>query len=830
MTLLRLSFLLLCVSALIAVPHATVAKAPTMADSYEAVTGPYFTTYCISCHGPAKQKGNLRLDTLSRDFAAGGHTMKWQEIIERVNTGEMPPKDSKQPTAEETAKVVSWITDRLKEGESARLAKKEKVSFHKLTRDEYVNTIRDLLGVQFDATDPTGLSEDPDWHGFERLGSVQSLAPSHVEKYFAAAETVLAEAFPTVTVVPPSPPLPKGTRAKPKPANVVEGIHRKKDAFELRGSTADRDAMDPEQAKRVRVEMWPGHEIQGGRPGPGAALPVSGWYKVRIQLSGVRPPGGRAPHLTFYCLTLDRMLHEQDVLAEEDKPIVIEFMAHLPAGNHNYRLTNDVPGPSNLPRSGRSGKRYFTTFAEGREPWQLKLTDEENVPLWPVLILDSLEWEGPILPPGPTYAQREYLPADFKNPSELRQKLRKFAERAFRRPPTPMEIERLAKLYDTEVASGESPESAFKTAIVAVLCSKDFLYVVEGATDRPDGKLTDWELATRLSYFLWGSMPDEPLFAAARAGTLSKPDVLREQTARMLKDPKAAKFAEAFPRQWLQLKMVGMFPPDKKIYPDYDSHLEQSMLRETTSFFREVLEKNLSLREFLDSDWTMMNARLAMHYGMPEVQGDHMRRVSLRPEDHRGGLLTQAATLSLTSDGTRHRPVHRGKWLLESVLGKSVPPPPANVKPIEPTPAMQPKATIRMKLDAHKSDENCAACHRRIDPLGFAFDNYDAIGRWRTEEVVSDGDGANPKVDASGVLPDGRSFADAAGFKKLLLADLDSFNAAFVEKLATFALRRTTTVRDRDRLAQIARASEHADYRMQSIVESLVTSELFQYR
>jgi hypothetical protein len=368
--------------------------------------------------------------------------------------------------------------------------------------------------------------------------------------------------------------------------------------------------------------------------------------------------------------------------------------------------------------------------------------------------------------------------------------------------------------------------------MLAVLCSKDFLYVVEGSAEEPDRgvRLTDWELATRLSYFLWSTMPDAELMRLAGHGTLRQPEVLRAQVQRLLRDPKAARFTEAFPREWLQLRMVGMFPPDKKLYPDYDPYLEKSMKAETTAFFREVLEKNLSLREFLDSDWTMLNARLASHYGIPGVEVDRFERVALKPGDNRGGLLTQASVLSLTSDGTRHRPVHRGKWVLESIIGRPPPPPPANVPAIEPTPANQPKATLRMKLDAHKSNDACSGCHARIDPLGIAFDNYDAIGRWRTEEIVGDGVGKNPTVDASGKLPDGRAFQNAAEFKKLLLADLDKFNAAFVEKLATFALRRVMTVDDRAALSALAAQSKASDYRLVTIVESLVLSDLFKNR
>jgi len=805
--------------AILAFGSSPICAAPPVAGDFEKVVQPYFAEYCIRCHDDKKAKGDFRIDTLSRDFAAGSSTMKWMEIIERISAREMPPKGEKQPKAEESAVVLEAISTKLREGESARLAKREKVSFHKLTREEYAFTIRDLLGVQFDAADPNGLPDDPDWHGFERIGSVLSLAPSHIEKYFAAAETVLAEALPT-------PPLPPKKGANP-PANPYFGkLYKKKTPFELRGNPADFDKLamgDP----LPRVDLWPGADI-AGRVNPGT-LPAAGNYRVRVQLSGLKPAGGRAPHLTFYAIDLDRMLHEQDVIAPEDKPTVIEFRTHLSAGNHQFRLTNDVPGPSNLPRSGRADpRRYFYSLKDGRRPWQLKVSDEEGQPLWPLLIVDWVEWEGPIAAEGPTFAQREYWPKEPDNLAQAREGLAKFAERAFRRPATNAEVDKYAKLLQSEMASGEKFDAAMKTAMVAILCAKDFIYVVEGSPDRT--KLNDWELASRLSYFLWSTMPDDALFAAAKSGTLHQPEVLKAQVSRMLRDPKAARFAEAFPRQWLQLRMVGMFPPDKKLYPDYDDYLQRSMIGETTAYFREVLDKNLSLREFLDSDWTMVNARLAEHYGIAGVTEDRFQKVALQPGDHRGGLLTQAAILSLTSDGTRHRPVHRGKWVLESILGKSPPPPPANVKPIEPTPVTQPKATIRVKLDAHKSDPGCAACHRRIDPLGLAFDNYDAIGRWRTEEVIRDGVGDNPKVDASGELLDGRKFADPVAFKKLLVEDVDKFNAAFVEKLATFALRRTTTLADRIELAKIAAASKANDYKLASLVEALVLSELFQQR
>jgi len=785
---------------------ATPSPAPADGEDFDKAVRPFLDAHCIRCHGPEKQKGEFRVDTLTRDFANSSAAVRWGDVLERLNTGEMPPKKEPKPRAEESARIVEWVTARLKEGEAARTAKRERVTLHKLTREEYANTVYDLLGVRYDAADPTGLPEDPNWHGFERIGSVLSLSPAHVEKYFAAAEGVLTEAFPEKA------PEKKVTKWGPFDCR---GWNRKK--MEELGL-----------ADKVRLDLWPGIPING-HPGSVKEFQAhaAGDYRIRIKLSGLKPANGRAPRLSVYVADLDRSLGEQDVVAPEDKPIVVEFTTHLPAGKHMIRVSNEAPGPgNNLDRGGRHGSRPFISTRDGREPWQWKMTDDQGLPLWPFLIVDWVEWEGPILGEGPVAVRSDYT----GSPERARQILESFATRAFRRPARPEELDRWAALVDSEQKKGEPFAAALKTGLLAILCAKDFFYIVEGSPDRKDARITEWELATRLSYFLWSTQPDAPLRDAARDGSLRKPEVLRAQVRRMMQDPRIERFATGFPRQWLRLAKVGMFPPDKKLYPSWDEHLQKSTVQETTACFREVLTKNLSLREFLDSDWTMLNARLAEHYGIPGVEGDEFRRVILAPETHRGGLLTQASILSLTSDGTRHRPVHRGVWVSESILGRTPPPPPANVPPIEPTPAKSPKATLRMKLDAHKSDPNCAACHRKIDPLGFAFDAYDAIGRWRTEEVVRDGAGDNPKVDASGELPDGRKFADAVEFKKLMVADIDKFQAAFLEKLATYALRRGMSLDDREGLAALARQGRAAGYKLGTIVEAMALSELFQKR
>lgn len=774
------------------------------ATNFDTVVKPFLDQHCVRCHGEKKQKGELRLDALGRDFSVPLSASHWADAMERINTREMPPEDEPQPKVEDAAKVTEWIAQQIHEGEAKRMAKRDPVTFHKLTREEYANTVRDLLGVSYDVTDPGGLPEDPNWQGFERIGSMLSLSPSHVEKYLAAADAVLEEALPS---------------APPKP------LLRRRDVWELRYHGQKEKAEKLGIADKARVELWPHDGVDVS-----AQFPASGMYRMRIKVSGMKPPAGRAPHISIYARDVDRMLFEQDVVTPEDQPALLEFTFHAAAGPHDIRLTCEAPGPSLLPRHGRyDAGRFFTTIKDsdtGRQPWQYKLSDENFVPIRPFLIVDFVEVEGPLAPEG---APR-LIPEGAKDLAQAKEILTSFAARAFRRPAREAEVARLVHLVESEMKSGEKFESAMKPALAAILCAKDFLYLVEGAPSQPNTKLNDWELASRLSYFLWSTMPDERLFGLARANTLHTPEVLRGEVTRMLRDPRAAGFTTGFPRQWLQLGRVGMFAPDKKLYPDYDAHLEKSMVAEGMAFFREVMEKNLSVREFLDSDWTMLNARLADHYGIGGVKGDGFQRVALKAEDHRGGLLTQAGVLSLTSDGQRQRPVHRGKWVLETIFNRPPPPPPANVKPIEPTPAGKPKATLRMKLDAHKSDESCAACHLKIDPLGLAFDNYDAIGRWRTEETASDGAGANPKVDASGVLRDGRKFADAVEFRKLLVADTDKFAAAFTEKLATYALRRAMTIDDRRALHALAAQNKTNDYRLAGMVESLVTSELFQQR
>ena len=777
-----------------------------MAEDFSRAVAPFFEEYCDRCHDEKKQKGDLRLDRLSRDFVLGPDVELWNEVITRLGAGEMPPEDEPQPSAGEVQSVMEWLSARIKEGEAARMARRPRVAHYRLSREEYAHTIHDLLGVTFNPEDPGAFTPDPKWHGFERIGSELSLSPSHIEKYLKAAREIVERAYPE------------------KPPRKTDS-HRRAIDIDWNNRAKEKWIEDLGILDEVRTLIWPGHELSYLRP-EGGHNHASGIFRVRIKLSGVTPEGAPPPHLSLFSKKLDRVIFEADVLAPEDEPVILEFETFFPEGRNDVRITNAVPGPKNSGGGGQPGEFVFTTLKDpkSRAPWQRKLTDDDGNPLYPLLIFDWIEWEGPIVTPENQAKRDGFYPSDGESP---RPWLRRFAEAAWRRPVAERELDRYVGIVEDQLAVGVPFKTAYKTGLVAILTSKNFFYLTEGDPGSNRGTVTDHELASRLSYFLWSSKPDATLRSLAEKGTLSDSKILAREVDRMMADARSDRFAKSFPYQWLQLGKVGMFPPDRKLYPNYDQWLEKSMIQESLHFFGEVYRENHSIDNFLDSDWTMMNPRLADHYEIPKPPSAEFQRVALKPESHRGGLLTQAAILSLTSDGTRHRPVHRGVWLSETIFGKTPPPPPPNVAAIEPNPVDKPKATVREKLAAHIADENCAACHARIDPLGLAFDNYDAIGRWRTEEIVQSGIGGNPPVDASGTLPDGRTFSDPAEFRKLLLDDRDRFARAFLEKLANYALRRAMTVDDESSLSEIASRTRADNYRLRDVIRDLATSELF---
>ena len=788
------------------------------AEPFEA----FLEKHCSRCHGAAKSEGDVRLDKLSRDFKSAVDTHHWGEVLDRINSGQMPPKDEPKPAQAEIAAFVTSLDSRLKEGRAARMAARAPVSHYRLSRKEYQNTVYDLLGVRYDPAKPGELNEDTLWHGFERIGSELSLSPSHIDRYYRAAEIVLDRAL---------------------PASSSEARKVRKTAADLRyqGGARQQEALDRFGIKRpLRYLLFPGRVEQAlspnwfGRTGP----EHSGLYKFRIQASGIRPHGGQPAHLSIGKSTGEETVAgmiEFDITAPEDKPAVHEFEVFLemPDSLHFAVVSaNEVDrrGGAAFRNSLTSPNYMFTHSSETMllNPNAPQMFDDKGNGLFSTVLVDWIEWEGPLVTDVEKSRRNGLVPTDDATPEVVAEHLQRFAERAWRRPVKAGELAQYLEAYRAEREAGEKLTDAYRVAMAGVLTSRHFIYVVEGDAV-PRERLNDAELATRLSYFLWSSMPDEGLFAAAKAGTLSGAG-LQKEVDRLLADNKSNRFIDDFARQWLQLHRVGMFPPDKKLYPNYDPWLETSLRAEPVEFFRELFAKNLPVDSFIDSDWTMANARLCDFYGLPEPKTGSFQRVALKPDDHRGGLLTMGAVLGLTSDGTRHRPVHRGVWVSEAIFGKTPPPPPANVSAIEPNPPDSPKATIRQKIEAHRNDANCAACHAKIDHFGLAWDNYDAIGQWRTFEKVAKGTGDDPPIDASGVMPDGRGFKDSVQFKHLLLEDRDQIARAFIEHLCTYALRRVLTVDDQDDVKAIAAEAKKKQYRVRDIVHVVALSDLMRKR
>ena len=779
-------------------------------DEFKNIVTPFLNEHCLNCHSGTNAHVDFRIDNLSRELRT--NLDSWREVIDRIRSDEMPPKDVlPQPGKEQRKVVADWLDDEIRKLEALRLAKRNLVSLNRMSRLEYANTIEDLLGVRFHVDDAGRMNEDEKWRGIQRIGSALTVSASHVEKYLTAAKEIVDEAY---------------------PVQKINKIDETTGALALAGGAATfgekrfRELM--KNGSMARLDLWPGQSVQ--------LITDKTWdagvYRFRVQTSGLRSGNARPPHFAIYAQEIDRLLFEKDVVAAENKPLEICFDVHLPAGNHEFELVNEVVGPHIFTRFGKTAKPFYG-IKEGYLPWQYELVNSRGIPNYPCLIVDWIKIEGPIVSNNAIEKRDRFWPNDENNRQQIRECLTRFATHAFRRPVTRSEIDRYSKFAFREIKLGKTPRSAIKAAMQAVLVSKDFLYLIEGNANIQTHLLDDLELASRLSYFLWSSMPDGELIELACNSQLHRSEVLKKQVTRMLADPRSSRLSEDFSRQWLQLDRVGKFKPDANLYPSYDKYLERSMTQETVRYFAHVLEHNLTLREFLVSDWTMLNPRLADHYKIDLIEAadlDEIRRVNLKPAHHRGGILTHASILSLTSDGTRHRPVHRGVWIAESIYGQRIPSPPANVEPIKPNPTDFAKLSLRTRLESHVKNTNCSICHLKIDPPGFAYENYNAIGQWRTKENVPTGDGANPSVDASGKLHDGRLFEDATEFQQLLLDDIGNFNKVFVNRLTTYALRRALSVKDKPALDAIEKNTKSKDYRLRDLVETIVLSDLFRQR
>lgn len=732
------------------------------ADDFAAKVRPFVTKYCAGCHGPKKPSAGLDLTAYADAAAACKDHDTWTTVRQRLELKEMPPKGKPQPADDEVAAVMRWISDApMMTGPPSP----GRVTLRRLNRDEYNRTVRDLVGVRFRPADD--FPSDDVGNGFDNIGDVLSMPPILLEKYLAAAERVVQLAF----------------EGEPYPPTV-----RKVSARDLE-ATGKADLATRGESARILD-----HD---GAVFVTHTVPHDGELVIRARIFG-KPSGreaGTEPVRAAFRVD-DRDIRVQSV--RFPTPSGVEVKAKVTAGQHRIAIVLLNPSEEKIaPEKRRS------------------------------LGVAGIEIEDPPTPSGTPATYTRIMIGDSKDesPARARKILAEFARRAYRRPVTDTEVARLVKLFETARAS-EPFDKAVAVALQAVLVSPHFLFRVETdrAADRPDGSytLTDYELSSRLSYFLWSSMPDEELFRLAGEGKLRDPAVLKAQTKRMLADPKASALVENFADQWLNLRILQTVQPARRDYVNFDDVLRQAMRREAELFFEAVLKEDRSIRDFLDADYTFVNERLARHYGISGVEGDQFRKVALT-DRNRGGVLTMAGVLTITSNPTRTSPVKRGKWVLENLLGAPPPPPPPGAGDLSEEKDAVLSGSLRQRMEQHRAKPECATCHARMDPLGFGLENFDGIGSWRTKD-------GRFAIDPAGELPDGSRFAGPAELKQVLIKKEDAFRRCLTEKMLTYALGRGLGPTDRPWVDAIAAAVAKDQNKLSSMVLEIVTSDPFRRR
>ncbi len=724
---------------------------------------PFFKQYCLDCHSGEEAEGELRLDELQGLNTFFKKRRTWEQVAAMLRVEAMPPEDAEpRPDKKQTQQVLRWVQGQLESFDCNSIRFPGRVTIRRLNRVEYRNTVRDLLGVDYAGVED--FPADDVGYGYDNIGDVLTVSAIHLEKYLDAAEWISQQAFAVPESAPPA---------------IYSGN-------ELRGGRRHR-------LGRLLVST--------GRIGVQHPVPYAGRYTIIVRATGDQ--AGPAPVLV--ALRVDgKKIAQRPVRAQRPKLEVLTFRLPLQKGRRRIEV------------------EFLNDYYRPRDPDPQKRGDRN-------LYVNTIEIHAPArLPEKLPWAHKRYLrmhPGKGQSwESAARRILRPLMSRAYRRPARPEEVQRLIPLVLQAKEHGEPFERGMQLALQAILVSPHFLYRVERdpAPEDPDGVrlIDEFELATRLSYFLWSTMPDEELFLEARKGTLRKN--LKQQVLRMLASPKAQALVKNFAGQWLQLRLLDNMTPDPDRFPTWNDRLREAMRRETELFFQDILQHDRSILLFLDADYTFLNETLARHYGIPGVRGEHFRRVELR-DPRRGGVLTQASVLTITSNPTRTSPVKRGKWIMEQILGTPPPPPPGDAPPLPEGKQAELKGTLRQRLEQHRANPVCASCHRVMDQLGFAFENYDAVGRWR------DKDGPHP-IDPSGKLPDGRSFRNAAELKKILLQEDEKFRRTFVSNLLTYALGRGLEYFDRCAVEDICKQVKVQGDRFSAVVLAIVQSDPFQKR
>ncbi len=837
-------------------------------QSFVADVQPFLTGHCIRCHGPKRANAGFRIDQLLTDFQAPTVAERWKEVVDMINLGVMPPEDEPRPMSEEFEPVVDWINTRLRDAERAARNAGGRIPMRRLNRIEFTSTVRDLLHMDPKVLAPLveDLPGDGKAEGFDRLGVALFFDQTQIERTLQVAERIAQRAI----VVGEPPVLAKRTEAEANP-RVGRG----------RGKTKSRFAETPVDPGPSGSEVIDGgvRFVHGygnrskddpwGRLGGADCAGVvvqDGYYRIRIRAGA--SPGTRGEPMRVRAVygvnTPVRAEVEIPIQAPLDEPRVHEAVVFLRCGpdglKRNVAFTfNDivdliVSTPENIRwnrevraakdklrdanTSGTSkdaveaARAELDTIVAQASKWKGPLRhfnpkhDSENPP---TLFVDWFEVSGPVAREWPPASHETiFFAGDKREDTDyVREIVARLLRRAYRRPVSRAEIDGVVELVEEARETGTGLHDAVRLGLARVLCSPGFLFIQEPAVGEKPRELTDYELASRLSYFLWSSMPDETLFKLAESGQLHDPQTLLEQVDRMLDDPKSAAFVEGFAGQWLHVREFGTTMPAAE-YRDYDGELEESSKLEAYAFFREVVADDLPVTNFLDSEFVMINERLARHYGIEGVEGPNIRRVAVGSHHHRGGVLGMAGLMTLLSDGTRTLPVRRAAWVKTELFGDPPGNPPPNAGEVQPNTAGE-KLTVRERLDRHRNEPTCASCHAKLDPFGIALENYDAIGQWRTE---ANGEGFrvrnSPPLDVSGEFPEGDAFSSLDEFKAGLLRRRDQFTHNLVEKMLTYALARPVGYTDHQTVEAITESVRRDDYRMRTLIRAVVGSEVFQ--
>ncbi len=844
-------------SAVKAAPAKPALKAAPKTDSFAPIKT-FVNNRCLDCHNQDVQKGGLDLSALKFDLGDAREFAVWVKVHDRVRDGEMPPPKSDQPTPQERAAFKNALTKALLTTEDAQLVPTGRTVLRRLNRYQYENTVRDLLQSPWLQLRDM-LPEDGQASGFNTVGEALDVSHVQMSRYLQAADYALRQTMASAAAQPETKTKKYYTRDEGAFVGAYDVGPEVRSTFPVVGSKADQEHLkapfsvgdkDPkvrdEEGVGVVLSTYEPTEIRWTK----FRAPVAGRYKLRFATNTIWigpkdekrwwvpnyaniSAGRRSEPIMVYGDRQPRLLRKLGQFDSTPDGKVQEIDTWLLQGE------NIRPDAVRFFRPRPGDMRNPLATPEGQSGVSFKWMEVEG-PLynsWPTAGHKTIFGDLPLKQVDKTV---EVVPANARGDAE--RLLRVFLQKAYRRPVTEADVSRFMPVIRRALDGGYSFPDAMIAGYSSVLCSPGFLYFDEKA-----GKLNAFALASRLSYFLWNTAPDEALLALAKSGQLLKPDVLRAQTNRLLDDERSGRFVEAFLDYWLDLRKINANDADVLLYPDYqlDDLLVDSGVQETRAFFAELLKKDLPAKSIVSSDWAMLNERLAQLYNVPgEINGVAIRRVQLPPDSPRGGLMTQASILKITANGTTTSPVLRGAWIMERILGEPSPPPPPGVAAVEPD--IRGAVTIREQLDKHRSVASCASCHVKIDPAGFALESFDVMGGWRGNyRALGDGDGKFQKiagfgrngdrftfsqglpVDSSGQLPDGRAFKDVRDLKSLLAGDDAKLARNLARQLLIYSTGAPVRFADRPKIEAIINRARPSGFGVRTLLHEIVQSELF---